>query len=78
MVHLLTVYDEVLLQRLSRAGFALGAIPRTVFIDEELWGEACRECASKSVEDALRKALQKKSGQMPASTRPSSSSACPS
>ena len=69
MAHLVTIYDKQLRDWLSARGFRLGWIPRTIVVEEEFWEEVSRELTpGTSIEEALRKALQKK-GNQPAGWR---------
>jgi hypothetical protein len=61
MAHLVTIYDKQLRDWLSARGFSLGWIPRTVVVEEDFWEEVSRELNPEtSIEEALRKALQKR------------------
>ena len=69
MAHLVTVYDKQLREWLSERGFRLGWIPRTIVVEEDFWEEVSREMnPGISIEEAVRKALQKK-GDQPAGWR---------
>ena len=69
MAHLVTVYDKQLREWLSERGFRLGWIPRTIVVEEDFCEEVSRELnPGISIEEALRKTLQKK-GNQPAGWR---------